>query len=175
MRIVVCAMLLLAGPFGLAQGRISAGAGMEGRVQEDVNPELRESKVLPQFFVQYRFLPLAVSIEGGSEERTTSSGALQIKTNSSSVGLWGRYEFLEPLRWSPFAGAGMGAYFDEVTSRFGSAVDVREGQRNFFGLNGGISHSLWRHLLLEGEMRAVLIQDRKDVAFSGIIRIGFVL
>jgi len=168
-------LLLFVSPAAFAQGRISAGTGIEGRVSEDVNPELREGKFLPQFFAQYRMKPYAVSIEGGTEERDTSSGAFKVESRSYNFGAWGRYEFLEPLRWSPFAGAGVGAYFDEVTSKFGDAVDERDGQRRFFGFNGGISHSLWNHLLLEAEMRAVLIQDRKDIAFSGLLKIGFIL
>lgn len=175
MRTMILVVVIFLGPFAFASGRISAGTGIEGRMREEVNPDSKEGQLLPHFFAQYRLFPFGLSIEGAMEEHDTHSGALKIESRSYQTGLWGRYEFAEPLHWSPFAGLGAGAFFDEVTSKYKSEVDQRSGRRGFFGLSGGISHSAWRHLLFEAEMRAIVVQDRKDVAYSGILRVGFLL
>lgn len=153
----------------------SLGTGFEGRLQEDINPQLPDTQVLPHVFAQYRIWPFGVSVEADWSERDSNSGALSIETRTLNLGLWGRYEFREPLKWSPFAGAGFGMGFDRVTSRFLEESDVRQGRRGFFGMGGGLTHSPLKHLLLEAEVRAALIQDRKDIALSGIFRLGFVL
>ncbi len=155
--------------------RFSGGTGIEGRVQQEVNPQITEAKALPHFFAQYRYDSFGLALEGNNQERSSSSGALKVKSRTINLGLWGRYEFLKPLRWSPFLALGVGSYFDTVTSRYADEMDERSGRRDFFGLGGGVSTALWDHLLLEAEMRAALIQDRKDIAYSGILRIGFVL
>jgi len=152
----------------------SLGAGSETRLQQEINSQAVESKSMPQFFIQYRLGPWGFGIELGREELDTASGGLSVSTKTWSSGFWARREFLQPLEFSPFVGAGAGLYFDEVTSRFGAAEDVRSGQRMFAGLGGGLSHALWEHLLVEAEARVLAIQDRKEVAFSGIIRIGYV-
>lgn len=156
-------------------GRFSAGAGFEGRAREEVNPDSTDGHLLPHFFAQYRYNSMGVSLEGGYESRETKSGALSIESRSYQLGAWGRYEFREPLHWSPFAGMGAGYYFDQVTSRYFNESDERSGRRGFWGLGGGISHAAMEHLLLEAELRAALIQDRKDVSYSALFRIGYVL
>lgn len=155
--------------------RFSAGSGIEGRVQQEVNSDITEAKALPHFFTQYRYDSFGLALEGGTQERSSRSGALRVKARTVNLGLWGRYEFLQPLHWSPFLAVGVGSYFDTITSRYESEMDERSGRRDFFGLGGGISTAFWDHMLMEAEMRAALIQDRKDIAYSGILRIGFVL
>jgi hypothetical protein len=186
MRIVILVVALLSLPVFATEmemveieaprtNRFSAGAGVEGRAREEINPEVKEGRALPVFFAQYRLGEFGAVVEGGYDHKETAAGGLSIETQTYQLGFWGRYEFAEPLRWSPFAGVGAGYFFDEVTSSFESESDTRDGRRGFMGVGGGVSHAAFKHLLLEAEMRAAFVQDRKDASYSAILRVGFVL
>jgi hypothetical protein len=43
------------------------------------------------------------------------------------------------------------------------------------GVNNGLGYRAWKYVLVEGEIKAALIQDRKDAAYSGILRLGVIL
>ncbi|MGE4133374.1 MAG: hypothetical protein AB7F86_17150 [Bdellovibrionales bacterium] len=155
--------------------RWSLGHGFESRVQSGINSEQTENTNLPTFFGQYRREAWSVTLESGLQpERRTQSGGLSITSNTWSLGAWARYEFMQPLRHSPFLSLGYGRYFDNVQSKFGSAVDERSGQRYFYGLGGGMSHAFWNHFLVEAELRALVIQNQQDFALAGSLRAGFV-
>lgn len=160
----------------VSKNTYGGGVGVEGRLRDDVNPEVKDTQVLPQFFAQFRNREhLGLSLEGSYEGKDSESGALQISTRTYQLGVWGRYGFREPLRWTPFASVGAGYFLDQVTSSYGEESDTRAGRRGFVGLGGGISHALWEHLLLEGELKTAAVQDRKDPSFSAILRVGAIL
>ncbi len=156
--------------------RWSGGLGMEVRGQQEINPQYMEARVLPHFFAHVRRFPFAVAIEGGYEQRETNSGQLSIATKTIGLGVWGRYEFRDTMRWAPFASVGVGSYLDTISLNYGDgeAATARKGRRDFAGLGGGIGHVVWNHFLHELETRAVLIEDRRDVAWTFIYRMGYV-
>ncbi len=156
--------------------RWSGGTGVEVRGEQEINPQYMEARVFPQFFLQMRYFPYTVSIEGSYERRDSSSGQLSVSSQSSRIGIWGRYEFRNPLQWSPFLGLGIGQSFDRVDMNYGDGLAAKAyaGQRQFAGLSAGLSHALWDHVLQELETKAVLIEDRRDIAWSLIYRLGFV-
>lgn len=155
--------------------RWSVGTGVEARAQQEVNPEYYEVQTLPQLFAQFRLHPWTATVETGYEQRETNAGALLITSRSFNLGVWGRYEFREPLRWSPFLAGGVGAYFDTVGSQFATSHDERHGQRKYIGVGGGMAHAFWTHFLTEAEIRTALVEDRADVAWSFIVRVGYIL
>ncbi len=153
----------------------SFGTGLEVRGQQEINPQYMEAKVLPQFFVQVRYFPYTLSLEGSYERRDTSTGPLSVSSQSSQMGLWGRYEFIPAAKLSPYAGAGVGLSFDTVDLNYGdAATKTYRGRREFFGLSAGVRYEFWNHLMQELETKAVLIEDRRDIALSLIYRLGFV-
>lgn len=170
--VLFCSKVTLAAPVE----RWSVGTGMELRGQQEVNPQYMEARTLPHFFAQFRKFPFTISLEGGYEERRTSTGLFSVATKSIGLSLWGRYEFREPLRWSPYASVGVGSYFDSVDFNYGdgAAATARKGRRDLFGIGGGISHAFFIHFLQELEARAVLIEDRRDIAWTVIYRLGYV-
>lgn len=156
--------------------RWSAGAGLEGRIRQDINPDLPDTKVLPPLFMQIHGKRLSAQLEFTAfEEKKSTLGALEIESETYTLGGWGRYAFKEPFHWSPFAAAGGGVFFDRVESSYLEESTEVSGRRYFMGLGGGVTHELIPHLEIEGEIRAALIEDRKDVSFSGIIRLGVLL
>ncbi len=153
----------------------SAGSGIVGRLNEDVNPKMSDTSVLPQFYFQFAKGQLAASLEGDWQEKETSTGAFSVTSRTFSLGLWGRYQVEKSNGLVPFVGGGAGSYFDIITSRYQEEEDRRNGRRGFFGVGGGAGFKRWKYLLLEAEIKAALIQDRKDIAYSGIFRLGFYL
>lgn len=150
-----------------------AGLAMENRIQREVNPDYADMKSFGQLYAEVRFWPWALLIEGGSEAANSDSGTLHIQSATYSLGLWGRYEFYAPSRWSPFLSAGLGSYFDSVKTTFAGDIDNRTGTRGYFGLGAGIRKVLWSHLSLEAELRGQFVEDRKDPYASGLLRLGW--
>lgn len=99
--------------------RVSFGSGVEVRGQQEINPQYMEARMLPQFFLQARYRPFMVSLEGSYERRDTATGPLSVSSQSSQIGVWGRYEFLGSDEFTPFAGAGVGLSFDRVDMSYG--------------------------------------------------------
>ncbi len=151
---------------------LSMGAGFEARMQRELNPDYVEMKSLGQLFVQARFEKWAVHAEVGDERRVSNAGGLKITARSINTGVWGRYQFVNIYRWVPFVGAGLGAYFDQVSSKFGAADDDRSGIRPYLGTGIGVSGGFWKYLLLEAEGRLAVVRDRKDPMASAILRAG---
>jgi hypothetical protein len=112
-------------------------------------------------------------VELGKEDHVTNAGAMTISSKSYNSGVWGRYIFRNTHLWQPFLGAGVGAYFDTVTSRFGNALDERSGVRPYVGANAGVSAVFWKYLLVEAEGRMTGVRDRKEPMLSALLRIGF--
>lgn len=153
----------------------AAGTGIEARMQREVNPDYAETRVLPQLFVQMRFVNWGAHLEAGTEKSSSESGALRIDSRSHNAGIWGRYSFLEQKRWRPFLGLGTGCYFDSVKSEFGAATNESTGIRPYLGTSGGISAVFWNHMLIEAELRGNLVRERKEPLFAALLRIGFQL
>lgn len=161
---------------GSSRLRWSAGAGFEGRVRQDVNPDMPRTKILPPLFMQVHRNRLSAQLEFTAFEKEKSTlGALEIESETYTLGAWGRYAFNEPFHWSPFAAAGGGVFFDRVESKYLDESTEVTGRRYFMGVGGGLTHELFEHFEVEGEIRAALVEDRKDVSLSGIIRLGVVL
>lgn len=158
------------------RSRFSFGTGIEVRGQQEINPQYVEARMLPQFFMQARFFPYSLTLEGGYEQRETNTGPMSVATKSAQIGIWGRYEFGNPYKWSPFLGLGVGASFDTVNLNYGDGMAAKSyrGRRDYVGAGAGISHVLWGHFLNELEAKAVLIEDRRDIAWSAIYRVGFI-
>ena len=152
---------------------ISAGLGIEARMQREMNPDYVEGKTLGQVFAQVLWPKWGVHAEFGQEKRVSNSGAMTITSKSYNTGVWGRYTFRNDHLWQPFLGAGLGAYFDNVSSRFGGTVDERSGTRPYIGANVGVSAVFWKYLLVEAEGRASGVRDRKEPMLSALLRIGF--
>ena len=171
-RHLISLSLLISGAAGAERPAFVVGAGLEMRMQRELNPDFVEGKSLGQIFAQARFETWAFHTELGQEKRESSSGGLKITAKSTNAGVWGRYHFVNPYHWKPFASAGLGAYFDNVISEFAGASDERGGIRPYFGLGGGISAVFLDYLFVEAEGRAALVRDRKEPTLSGIVRVG---
>jgi hypothetical protein len=151
------------------------GLGLESRMQEQVNPTFYEARFVGNYSGQIRFWPMTVLIEAAYSQHESTSGAFSVTSETTTLGSWFRYEFNQPYAWSPFVTAGLGVNLDEVRSTYFDNQDVREGLRKFVGLGGGLTKTLMSHLMVEAEGRAEFIEDRKDVAYSGILRLGVLL
>jgi hypothetical protein len=152
--------------------RWSLGTGFEARLQREVNPDYTEAAMLGELFVQMNRGHWGGQLEISQEERNTSSGALHIDTVTTNAGGWGRYTILLERPWHPYFTGGVGSYFDNVKSSYGSSSIEKNGRRLYWGLGVGISRTFWEHLLVEAEGRGALVEDRKDPVFSGLIRVG---
>jgi len=148
------------------------GLGYLARVNREVNPDYTEMKGFGQLYAQIRRKRWAMALEVDREERVSSSGALNIQTDSVGLGSWWRYHFRDPERWTLFVSGGAGVYLDEVTSTYLNAHDERTGRRFFTGLGGGLTRTLWNVLMIEGEGRVSVVQDRRDPVGSVIFRLG---
>lgn len=152
----------------------SAGLGVEGRLQKEVNPDFVEGRTVGMLFGQILFSRWGIHSELSVEDHTSNSGAMTIAAKTYSAGVWGRYIFINPFRWQPYVSLGLGANFDTITSRFGAVTDERSGRRYFAGTGFGISAIFWKHLLTEAEGKVVGVQDRKEPMISALFRIGFI-
>ncbi len=160
-------------PQNSAEPQFGGGLGYEVRIQREVNPDFAETKSVPQLFAQMLFTHWGAHVEAGTETQSSNSGGLSVDARSVNVGAWGRYKFLEEKRWRPFASAGVGSYFDRVTSQFGTASNVSRGKRPYVGFGGGISAVFWERMLFETELRGSLVRERKEPTLSALLRIGF--
>jgi hypothetical protein len=173
-RLLIAVLLLLFTLTAQAEASsISAGLGLEARMQKEVNPDYIEGKTLGQIFAQVLWENWGLHVELGKEDHVTNAGAMTISSKSYNSGVWGRYIFRNTHLWQPFLGAGVGAYFDTVTSRFGNALDERSGVRPYVGANAGVSAVFWKYLLVEAEGRMTGVRDRKEPMLSALLRIGF--
>lgn len=173
-RAIVFTALIFAGAVAAGeQPQFGGGLGYEVRIQREVNPDFAETKSMPQAFAQMQFTHWGAHIEGAVENQTSTSGGLTISARSYNFGGWGRYKFLEQKMWRPFVAAGLGSYFDRVTSEFGNASNESKGKRPYVGLGGGMAVVFWEHLLLETEARVALVRERKEPTLSALLRIGF--
>jgi opacity protein-like surface antigen len=148
------------------------GLGMESRVQREVNPDYANLQNTPELYARFRAHPYVALLEVGQQTHDTSSGSLSIRSQSTNVALWGRYEFLERA-WTPFLSAGAGSYFDRVETHFESSSDARTGRRALIGAGAGVSATVWQNLLLELEVRASGVQNEKDPLLTSLFRVGF--
>ena len=150
----------------------SVGTSLEARPQREVNPDFYEATAMGQLFAQASFGKWAGLLEVGRETKDSSTGGMSIDSDTTVAGAWARYSLAPERPWRPIASLGLGAYFDKVTSTYGSSSTERSGKRLFWGAGVGVSRVLWKHLLVEAEGRGSLIEDRKDPLFSVLIRVG---
>lgn len=155
-----------------AKPTYAMGVGIESRLEHEVNPAYSTAQNLGQLYGKIRLWPWALLVELNHQSETTGSGSLNIRSETTGLGLWGRYEFLNPEKWSPFATVGGGAYFDEVTTNFEASTDVRAGRRGFGGVGGGLTVTFWQRFLVEAEGRGMMIQERVDPLFTFLLRAG---
>lgn len=153
--------------------RTSLGLGLESRLSREINPDYVEVQNLPKLYFLLRHYPYGLSVELGEESRTSRAGALKINTSSTQISFWGRYEFSDHDLWVPFMAVGLGSTFEKVISEYGSSTDEREGLRKSAGLSAGLSATIWRFVEVEGEGRAVFIEDRKDPQLAALLKLGF--
>lgn len=153
----------------------SLGLGFESRMQEQVNPTFYEARFVGNYSGQIRFWPMTVLIEAAHAQHDSTNGAFSVVNETTTLGGWLRYEFNQPYAWSPFVATGLGVNLDEVRSTYFDDQDVRRGSRMFVGFGGGLTKTFMRYLMVEAEGRAEIIEDRKDVAYSGILRLGVLL
>lgn len=149
------------------------GAGFEIKAQREINPDYTELRFVGQIFSQMQFSKWGAHLEASRQSESSKSGSLSIKTESLNFGAWARYRFGEESIWRPYLASGLGAYFDNVTSKFLTAEDERSGIRYYWGLGGGISAVFWQHVLVEAEGRMLLLRDSKDPMFGGLMRVGY--
>ncbi len=153
----------------------AGGAGIELKAQQDVNPDSMTPRFLPQGFIQLKKRAFTLMTDLSHEQSRTSSGSLSITSQTWNLGFWGRYDLLQGQILSPFVSLGVGMLFDQVDTQFLGERDERSGRRRFFGGGLGLSKVLGEHFLIEGEYRAALTEDRKDISHLGIVRLGLVL
>ncbi len=152
---------------------LSAGVGLQSRLEREINPDFVKSKNSGQLFAQVLYLPYVLNMELGREEGSSRMGGLTITHSTVVFTAWGRYEWASDSQWRPFAAVGGGCYFDEVVSRFDRATDERSGTRLLSGLGAGVRGLLGHLLRLEAEGRMAFVQDHKDPEFSGTVKVGF--
>lgn len=158
-----------------ARQEVAMGLAMESRVQREVNPDIGNLHSLGMVYAKWKFAQWSALFETGLEEHDSGTGSLNVKTETIGVGLWGRYDFYAPDRgWSPFAGVGVGSYFDRVNADFQDSHEERSGTRKFAGLGVGVDATFWQHFLVEGEGRMNFVELSKDPVFSAIFRVGAV-
>ena len=149
------------------------GMAMEARLEREVNPEYTDPAGLGQVFAQVEMGRWLAHAEIGRQEQESSSGSLAVKTTTNIFGLWGRYQFLNEKKWRPFLGAGMGMHLDEVKTSYGAtSKDRRDGERGYLGIGGGVGRVFAEWMLIEVEVRAGGVEDRKDPLFSLTTRLG---
>lgn len=152
--------------------RWSVGTALEARAQREINSDYTQLRNSGQLFAQARFLPWVAHVELGREDQRTRAGAVGVDSRSLSLAGWGRFEFENERRWKPFLGSGIGAYFDQVSTRFGAEKDIRQGRRLFAGIAVGLTAIYWENLLVELEGRTALVEDREEPNFSALVRLG---
>ena len=172
--ILIVLMINLTAAFAASSASdFAMGVAMESRLEQNVNPDYAGTRFNEQLYGKIRFWPWAILLEGGLEGRESSSGSYHVKTQTSTVAAWPRYEFLAKERgWSPFVSLGAGVYFDRVSTQIESAQDTRISRRGLVGLGGGLTANLWRYLVLEAEGRISGVQERTEPLYSALLRIG---
>lgn len=150
----------------------SFGAGLETRMQREVNPSYSEMKSLGQLFLQFDFGRWVLHSEVGEEEQDSQVGMLSVSSRTLNGGLWGRFQFRDEGLWIPYLGSGVGTYYDRVISEFGSARDERSGYRLYWGAGAGLSAVFAKLIFTEAELRGSLVRDRKDPLISAMLRVG---
>jgi len=158
--------------WALAKPDYALGLALEAREQREVNPDTNGARGFGQLYGLVRMRPAAVEIETSQDSNETHSGSLSVKSLSTMVGAWGRYEYLHPADYTLFASLGLGAFFDRVDTQFQTSSDHHSGTRDFMGAGTGLSVVFWEHLQLEVEGRILSIQESKDPVLSGLVRVG---
>lgn len=166
-----CVLFIL--PAASARPLWTLGLGFEARLQRQVNPDFVESKGLPQAFARMSWTNWEVQVELAAENQESSAGALKITSHSQQISAWARYAFLEQKRWRPFADLGLGSYFDQVKSEFGSSSNEATGTRPLIGTGGGIFAVFWDHWLVEAQARLSVVRERKEPLMAALFRTGF--
>ena len=174
MRALIIAGLLLATASAGADRayKFGMGIGLETRLQREINPGFTDVRAAGQVFQMFRLHPWTAAVEAGYERQESGSGGFKVTSSSLAAGVWGRYGFAEPERWAPFVSTGVGAYFDRVNSSFAGESDTRRGVRRFWGAGLGINKIFGEYFLLETELRASFVQDRRDPMLALIVRTG---
>jgi opacity protein-like surface antigen len=173
MRILILfALCFASSAFALTQKDFAMGVGMETRAQRDVNPDETAPKYSGMLFAKLRFKPWDALLETARDERDSSSGSLRVHSESTLLSAWVRYEIRPEESWTPFATAGLGSYFDKVSTSFESSQASKSGMRSFVGLGAGVSATYWDHLVIEGEGRILSLEESKDPVLTGMIRVG---
>jgi hypothetical protein len=169
-------LLILLAIFSLQVSATEWGMGMalQGRVQADINPDYYQTKALGQLFARARQVPWSVLLELGDERQHTSAGSYSIGSQSTSLGLWGRYEPWPEYAWSAFVSGGTGVFLDRMETQLGAERSVDHGHRFYLGLGAGISRQVWRQCLVELEARVQSIEQGRDPALSGLLRVGYI-
>ena len=79
-------LLMTSSSAALAAVRGSLGAGMETRMQREVNPDYMETKALGQLFGQIIFGKWVAHGELGEERQESRTGALSVSSHSIGAG-----------------------------------------------------------------------------------------
>jgi hypothetical protein len=157
----------------LAEPIWSMGLGVESRIQRDVNPDQNSLKNMGELYIKMRLHPWAVLLETAQESHDSGSGTLQVQTESTSFGAWGRYELHDFDGWLSFVSVGAGSYFDKVDTSFQSSYNETFATRLFLGLGGGIGVVCWQHLSLELEGRVASVEQSREPVLSALLRLGY--
>lgn len=158
----------------VAFGRsFGVGLGFETRAQQDVNPAMYEAQMIGLGSLQFKAWPWTMALESGYESSESNSGALSIQSRSISLMGWGRREFRPARSWSPFIAAGAGVFFDRVISTYLGSRDQRQGNRAALGVGAGLTRLFSNGVFVEAEGRSHAVEDRMDLSFSAIVRVGF--
>jgi hypothetical protein len=170
--VVSVVVLSASSSWALARPDYALGLGFEARQQRDVNPDSNGARGLGQLYGMLRLKPWAIEVETSHDTDQTHSGSLNVKSQSTLVGAWGRFEYLHPADYTLFAALGYGMFFDQVDTQFQTSSDHHTGTRDFMGAGTGLSTLFWEHLQLEVEGRILNIQETKDPVFSALVRVG---
>lgn len=160
---------------GTSSWRYGLGLGIEGRAQQNVNPDYPEMRRPILGFFQLQWSKWVLQFEVANERQKTSSSNLKVESSSLGLTAWGRYQFGNLHRWSPFVAFGGGVFLDRVSSSYQSEKEVRFGERGQFGLGGGLRYMFAKKWMTEIEGRVIGAQDRRDPSLSGLVRLGLLL
>ena len=152
---------------------VSGGLAADAAWGREVNPEYQELGTTPQIFTRVEFSHYGLQLEYAlPSARQSSSSALTVRTETATVGAWGRYAFGRAPDWQPFVSLGGGMHLDRVRTSFQNYVNERDGVRRFVGAGGGLSKRVWRFVMGEVEGRVTSTDGSRRYGLGLILRLG---
>ena len=149
------------------------GAGLDSHVTRGVNAATERMVEAATYFARLELGRWGLQPEMTWTAQSTSAGALSVSRQTWASALWGRYSILDPKPWSPFLSLGVGLNEDRIKSVYASESVSHRGHRAQVGVGAGLGWIFVDHLMLDGELRLLVIEDQRDPDFDFVVRAGF--